>query len=162
MGIARRFALNPSENGGRKGADGERGIEMFDPIELYMRWQAARSQVQLWRSLGMDRKRDGRDRARGLRGDAGQRHSLRRTEPEKSPSHDQHLRQHVSHVVQFVGGERDLWRVPPKSVGGDRANLFGDHPAGTNAYAMDPAGAFDAGQRQHADEMIRGHVEVKA
>jgi hypothetical protein len=33
-----------------------RGIEMFDLIELYMRWQAARSQVQLWQSLGMDRK----------------------------------------------------------------------------------------------------------
>ena len=29
---------------------------MFDLIELYMHWQAARSQVQLWQSLGMDRK----------------------------------------------------------------------------------------------------------
>jgi hypothetical protein len=33
-----------------------RGIAMFDLIELYMHWQAARSQVQLWQSLGMDRK----------------------------------------------------------------------------------------------------------
>jgi hypothetical protein len=33
-----------------------RGIEMFDLIELYMHWQAGRSQVQLWQSLGMDRK----------------------------------------------------------------------------------------------------------
>jgi transposase len=29
---------------------------MFDLIELYMHWQAGRSQVQLWQSLGMDRK----------------------------------------------------------------------------------------------------------
>lgn len=29
---------------------------MFDLIELYMHWQAARSRVQLWQSLGMDRK----------------------------------------------------------------------------------------------------------
>jgi transposase len=29
---------------------------MFDLIELYMHWQAGRSQMQLWKSLGMDRK----------------------------------------------------------------------------------------------------------
>jgi transposase len=29
---------------------------MFDLVELYMHWQAGRSQVQLWQSLGMDRK----------------------------------------------------------------------------------------------------------
>jgi hypothetical protein len=29
---------------------------MFDLIELYTHWQAGRSQVQLWLSLGMDRK----------------------------------------------------------------------------------------------------------
>ncbi|BBX95924.1 hypothetical protein MLAC_47700 [Mycobacterium lacus] len=29
---------------------------MFDLIELYTHWQAGRSQVQLWQSLGMDRK----------------------------------------------------------------------------------------------------------
>ena len=29
---------------------------MFDLIELYMHWQAGRSQAQLWQSLGMDRK----------------------------------------------------------------------------------------------------------
>ena len=29
---------------------------MFDLFELYMHWQAGRSQVQLWQSLGMDRK----------------------------------------------------------------------------------------------------------
>jgi hypothetical protein len=33
-----------------------RDIEMFDLIELYTHWQAGRSQVQLERSLGMDRK----------------------------------------------------------------------------------------------------------
>ena len=29
---------------------------MFDLIELFMHWQAGRSQVQLWQSLGVDRK----------------------------------------------------------------------------------------------------------
>jgi hypothetical protein len=79
-------------------------------------------------------------------------------------SHDQHLAQHVSHVVQLVGGERDLGRVAPESIGGDGADLLGDDPAPTraDADAMHPAGTFDARQRQHADQVTGGQVEMEA